>query len=385
MAKADNKSKQPKDERRFSQEQYEMLKRCSDNKDITEWNEWRDNHPDEDVWLEGAKLNDYWLKGVNLGTYREPRRKTPEIYVEEAELNGAHLEGAVLNFAHLEGAKLHEAHLEGARLNFAHLEGAFLLGCHLEGAKLRCAHLKDANLANAHLENADLADTHIEGTNFKNATLKGVDFHVAAVSGSTSFCYCIVDLGTDFREVGLNSVRIDPQTKQLLEYNIRRMNWEEWYKEHPGLVWLVKPFWWVSDYGLSTTRIVATFFGLAFLFANIYYHWGRIAPPGIVSSLSIDETGAAVPGWLVPMRALYFSVVTMTTLGFGDMFARGQSLFGHLLLILQVLLGYVLLGALVTRFAVLFTAGGPAGKFAENETESAGARQAGEKPEKRTR
>ncbi len=34
-------------------------------------------------------------------------------------------------------------------------------------------------------------------------------------------------------------------------------------------------------------------------------------------------------------------------------------------LMLQVILGYVLLGALVTRFAVLFTAGGPAGKFSD--------------------
>jgi len=30
-----------------------------------------------------------------------------------------------------------------------------------------------------------------------------------------------------------------------------------------------------------------------------------------------------------------------------------------------VLLGYMLLAALVTRFAILFTAGGPAGKFAK--------------------
>jgi hypothetical protein len=36
------------------------------------------------------------------------------------------------------------------------------------------------------------------------------------------------------------------------------------------------------------------------------------------------------------------------------------------LLALQVFLGYVLLGALVTRFAVLFTAGGPAGTFARD-------------------
>ena len=34
---------------------------------------------------------------------------------------------------------------------------------------------------------------------------------------------------------------------------------------------------------------------------------------------------------------------------------------------MQVILGYVLLGALVTRFAVLFTAGGPAGRFSKGE------------------
>ena len=61
----------------------------------------------------------------------------------------------------------------------------------------------------------------------------------------------------------------------------------------------------------------------------------------------------------------------MTTLGFGDMYANAHSfvrgLFGHVLLALQVLLGYVLLAALVTRFAVLFTAGGPAGTFADDK------------------
>ena len=68
-------------------------------------------------------------------------------------------------------------------------------------------------------------------------------------------------------------------------------------------------------------------------------------------------------------RALYFSVVTMTTLGFGDIAANPDSWAGQTLLMLQVILGYVLLGALVTRFAVLFTAGGPAGRFAGEKEE----------------
>ncbi len=38
------------------------------------------------------------------------------------------------------------------------------------------------------------------------------------------------------------------------------------------------------------------------------------------------------------------------------------------MLAFQVILGYVLLGALITRFAVLFTAGEPAGTFADEKT-----------------
>lgn len=92
--------------------------------------------------------------------------------------------------------------------------------------------------------------------------------------------------------------------------------------------------------------------------------------PGIVSNLFVLEgEQETVSPWLVPFRAVYFSIVTMTTLGFGDMYANAHSflrgLFGHALLALQVILGYVLLAALVTRFAVLFTAGGPAGEFSK--------------------
>jgi predicted permease len=67
------------------------------------------------------------------------------------------------------------------------------------------------------------------------------------------------------------------------------------------------------------------------------------------------------------IRACYFSIVTMTTLGFGDMYANSASWLGHILLIGQVLIGYILLAALVTRFAVLFTTGGPAGEFSKTE------------------
>jgi hypothetical protein len=258
---------------------------------------------------------------------------------------------------------------------------------YLKGAHFTHANLVDASLSYANMEGADLCFARLESADISEANLKSVKANQAKVNGSTSFwkCkvnrYCKNNEFTDFSGVALNDASIDPGTKQLLEYNIRRKNWEEWYpKQHWSLRWLVRKFWKISDYGLSTKRIIRTFFEWALVFAAVYYIWGFIDYyfvgikdyPGIVSDLFVlEDKQESVSRWLVPFRAVYFSIVTMTTLGFGDMYANAHSFlrgfFGHVLLAFQVILGYVLLGALVTRFAVLFTAGGPSEKFANEK------------------
>ena len=243
-----------------------MLKRCSDNQDMSKWNQWRKDHSEydvQDVLLECGDFSGWYLKEVDLGTCPHYGRRTTEVFLSKANFDRANLEKANLSSSYLEGARFHETHLEHANLMFAHLDNAFLLGVHLDDACLQCAELTDAKVCNAHLDQSDFVDSHLEGSKFNNAYLIGAKFQMAHVSQSTSFCYCEIGRETDFREVSLDSVRIDPATRQLLEYNIRRMNWEEWYKEHHFLKFLVKSFWWISDYGISTKRIIYTFFGLA--------------------------------------------------------------------------------------------------------------------------
>jgi len=398
MDESGSKDNREKQGRRFSQEQYEILLRCSQNHDVTEWNEWRKQSGRRDILLEGVTLKGAHLDNVNLKAAHLKGADLSDAYLKAADLSTARLEGAHLRRAHLQGSYLYHAHLEGAYLYDTHLEGADLTNCHLQNAALGQCHLEDANLSGAdmagadfkraHLDHANLCYTHLEDANLKyahleraflvKAHLESSHFEQAIVDGSTLFWACQVDRNTDFRGVGLDSVRIDPGTKQLLEYNTRRMNWEQWYQEHPKLKWLVKPFWQISDYGISTKQIIAIFFKLVILFAAVYYVWGFIDYyfmdtkdyPGIVSNLFVDRYGAEVAWWLVPVRTLYFSIVTMTTLGFGDMYANAHSIWGHILLSVQVILGYVLLGALVTRFAVLFTAGGPAAKFSQEKRNS---------------
>ncbi len=177
------------------------------------------------------------------------------------------------------------------------------------------------------------------------------------MDGSTIISDCEIDRNTDFRGVGLDGIRIDPGIKELLKYNIRRMNWEDWYKGHKILKWFAKPFWLISDYGRSTGRLLATFFISSLVFAIIYWLF-----PDIINNLANPEEKILSCGMQF-LRSFYFSIVTMTTLGFGDMYAAPGSIAGYFLLMLQVLLGYVLLGALITRLSILFTAEGPSGKF----------------------
>jgi len=402
------KTQKPQPEKHFSQEQYEMLKRCSEKKDTTEWNKWRKNNPQETillqgVFLPGAELHAADLKcahlegAVLIGAHLE-EADLFDAYLEGINLGGARLEGANLKHAYLRGADLFEAHLEGADLLGAFLEEAVLLGAflqgadlfnnnmeganlgraRLEGASLKHAHLQDADLFEAHLENADLKHAHLEGAIFIGAHLEGAnlsytnlidaDFSRAVVDGKTLIWECEVNRYTNFEGVGLDNMRIYPRIKQLLQYNIRRMNWEVWYgkknKSLPELcnmvIWLMKRlvhvFWSISDYGMSTGRIIVSFFGFTFVFATAYRLW-----PNMIAF----NSNANIQDFQSFLHAFYFSVTNMTTLGFTGISASPDSWQGQLLLMTQVILGYIFLAALITRLLVLFTSGHPGSDFKE--------------------
>jgi len=390
-----------KSEYRLDKEQYEMLLRCSEIRHISEWNNWRKENPKVEIWLEGAQLvrahledanlmdahlegTDLWeahlegadlriahLEGVYLSDAHLEGADLTEAHLEGAKLAEAHLRGANLHKAHLEGANLFEAHLEGALLSDAHLEGADLLGAYLEGANLTQTHLEGAKLFQAHLEGAHLQGADLTGTVLSGAYLQGIHAGFAIVDGRTEMLECEIDRQTNFCGVGLGNVIIRPAERQLLEHNIRRISWKEWYTGQSERRYVralrqsatlpVRWFWFVSNYGLSTGRIIFTFFAIAIIFAAAYYR-----SFDLVSFIGDQGRTQFESFW----HAVYFSVVTMTTLGFGDIAANPKNWVGQGVLMLQVCLGYVLLGALVTRFAILFTAGGPAGKYAEMSEET---------------
>lgn len=342
---SESKEEQPKNKRRFAPEllkkglqcdldQYDRLIECSEKgpEGIEEWNKRREENPDEEIWLQGVDL---W--GRNL---------------EKANLNGANLENSDLSIVSLQGAELSEANLQGANLFRAELRFAELSRANLQRAQLIIANLKGAKLHEANLQESNLFDANLKGADLEFAKLQRAHFMGVVVDGGTTFLGCKIDENTDLRYTSLENMRIESGTKILLKYNIRRMNWKEWYKKHRVLQWPVKLFWLISDYGISTGRIMTIFFALAIAFSLIYY----LRPCCVMVNGVVGDIHGFV-------HALYFSVVTMTTLGFGDIAANPDSWQGQVVVMVQAILGYVLLGALITRLAVLFTSDGPAGSF----------------------
>jgi uncharacterized protein YjbI with pentapeptide repeats len=140
--------------------------------------DWSDEHQRkrEGLDLRGADLSYIDLNSLPLPRLRgslteiewnpfidEPRKREG-VFLEKADLRGAHLEGATFRRANLREASLSDTYLQEADLESSHLEFARLRRANLEGASLRWAHLEYSHLRKAILKNADLRSTHLEGT-----------------------------------------------------------------------------------------------------------------------------------------------------------------------------------------------------------------------------
>ena len=93
--------------------------------------------------------------------------------------------------------------------------------------------------------------------------------------------------------------------------------------------------WGLIDYGRSLFRVAAVSFGLAAIYGAIY----RIFP-------HILDFRDSANSWFTPY---YFSIVTYTTLGFGDI--RPATIAGEIVVSSEVILGYTTLGLLLSVLA----------------------------------
>lgn len=315
---------------------------------VTAWNDWRAANPTEKPRLEEADLSELDLTGVNLA---EADLRNADLYgsdLSRANLKMADLSGSDLSSARLDSADMYkvdlsrasliEARLAGAylaesKMGAADLRGANLTGCNLSGVDLEGATLVGADLSGSRLDLATLADCDLRNANLGDTDLSGMRY--GSFRSLKGHYYGIRGLDTCFGNALFVRDARDQDYLDNLQYDIELTaspilrRWRQlWYAA-----------WSLIDYGRSLSKlsvyalILATFFGLVFSL-DMNLGWGFI------------DYSSGAGSQLTPF---YFSVVTYTTLGFGDI--TPSHWIGELLVMVEVALGYATLGLLLSILA----------------------------------
>ena len=307
---------------------------------VEAWNEWRQENPEASIDFKRANLRHKQLEKANLA----------EADLTGAELSFANLKNANFVFANMDHAVISFANLEGANLSAANLENAYIEDANLNNTILTGASFKNATLSNSNLKSAYLIDAHLEGANltavnFDNANLSSGSFDEKITMRLLRETGCRIKkiwsrrydllLDTTIRCKGVNATTCygSQRFKLFLQD-------QDFLEEFLETKWGEKVFvtWWIfADCGRSLSRWAGWSLLLALLFAFIYWILG----PQSFATQHLDFN---------PITLFYYSVVTFTTLGFGDIIPRTTT--AAMWVTMEVILGYIMLGGLITIYPI---------------------------------
>ncbi len=324
-------------------EHLEILK-----KGKTFWNEWRQANPGIKPDLAEVDLSESDLSGFNFSETDLSGTDLYQVNLSETNLKLANLRGADLSGSNLSNSDLYkcdfgeafltEANFSEAYAGAVNFKGADLRGVSFEGANLTEADFRKANMMGARLKKADLTRCNMTHTDLRHVDFEGAQLVEMEYGDSKAM------RGNFFGIRGLESTSgnalfvreaKDQDYLDTMEHQISRMP--------SGSAKFIKSTffraWGLINFGRS-------------LIAPVYFAAGFVLLFGFIFSLDMmldwglfDFEGTS-RSWLTPF---YFSVVTYTTLGYGDV--TPLHLVGEILVIIEVILGYTTLGLVLSILA----------------------------------
>ena len=312
------------------------------------WVAWRASNKDATSALAAADLSELDLAGYDLSGFDLTECDFYRTDLREADLKMARMRGADLSHANLDGIDGYKLDLHGAFLTEASAISADLSSVNFIDADMRGARLKGANMTGSDLTRARLGHADLTAANLVEARLDEVDLTQANLSetnltGSHYGGYRRMR-GHFYGIRGLDSAHgnalfvrdaKDQDYLDTLELEITRMP-EGWRKRLSEQLFSA---WGLIDHGRSLLKvgwyafIIATVYGL-FYALDMHLGWGLM------------DYSTSAQSWFTPF---YYSIVTYTTLGFGDVTAN--SALGEIIVISEVIVGYFTLGLLLSILA----------------------------------
>ena len=242
-----------------------------------------------------------------------------------ADLTGANLSACIADNAGFESADLTDTTFFSASLRAATFIKATLQGTDLRATDLQQARLRDADLRNADFSRSNLQHADLEGSSVDAATFVDADLRHTRLRGLRGY--------TAANWIGADVHGINFTGAYLTRRTIMDQNYLHEFRTQSSTNRVIYWLWWAtSDCGRSFLRwgawIVILVLLFAFLFRFVMLDYGEY--PTYLSSV-------------------YFSVVTLTTLGYGDVVPASPM--AQVLAMIEVVFGYVMLGGLLSIFA----------------------------------
>lgn len=277
--------------------------------------------------LSYASLTRCNLSGTNLSYSFCHNTGFEQATLDECEFIGSDLTYASLNECSAKQSGFGGADLSYASLINAELTEATLSKSILSHSDLRAANLKRARLSEADLSHAIFTRAILVESDLKHSTVAGTSFELADMQGARLLGIRGFEkakwVGTDIRGLDLRGAylvrRYISDENYLFEFQSR--------SKYHRVIYLV---WWAtSDCGRSLLRWFVWLLAATLVFAAIY------------TVVDID-----FGDHVTKFSPIYFSFVTLTTLGYGD--AVPSSLTAQIFVTLQAVSGYMGLGGLLS-------------------------------------
>ena len=268
--------------------------------------------------------------------------------IEELNREGQSLSGFQLNFADLKSANLVDADLKSCDLRKANLSNASMYGADLEGANLFKANLEGTNLKNANLKNCQLLGANFTDTKLHNINWGDESKVINELDAEKSMDFSTSKSKYKEAEEIYRSIRLTMQDQSLGDESstifIREMHCKR--KQHPKFSFfrIMSKISHVSTgYGESIKRIVCSIFLVIFISALLFGIEGVSYEDRTLGFFVNDLQNYGI--WSTLGNLFYFSVITFTTVGFGEITPIGP--IGKFLTIFEGLISGILLTVLI--------------------------------------
>jgi len=284
-------------------------------------------------------------------------REELEKYLEKS----TNLEGFQLANADLHGIKLMvKGKKEGVNLSYADLYHADLSNAHLFHINLSHSSLMKADLSETNLNLGNLENCNMLGTIFSHTKIEHVHWGKDVIQerkALQAYKKRHLEESMDFFEQGEEVYR-----------NLRKLSESRGHFEHAGYFfhkemvmrrYQMKPFSFermlsrlvdlFCGYGEKPINVI--FFSLFVIFSSaVLFFFAGIQNAGELAAFSLDNT--AFVNTMHFLNSLYFSVVTFTTLGYGDISPLG---FSRLIAATEAFIGSFTLALFVVVFVKKMT------------------------------